>query len=454
MNFETLHLADAPMVRTALPGPRAAEMLARQASGESNAYKYPRTIPLVPARGLGATIEDVDGNRFIDFFAGIGAVNCGHANPKILSAACEQAGDLVHALDFPSRIRVELIEALRKIAPGELKDVARVLFGAPSGSDAVEAAMKLVKQFTGRYPMVAFGGSYHGQTTGALSLCAGRVYKEDYAPLMPGVHFAPYPYCYRCPFKQKPATCGLLCLSYLEELLTDPHSGWMQPAGIIVEPIQGEGGIIPAPAEYLTGLRELTRSLEIPLIVDEIQSGFGRTGDMFACEASGITPDVVTMAKSISGIGFPLAGVLYDPTLDTIKPGGHVGTFRGHLVGMAAARATLEFMQESDLLSHVKQHDALVRSALTKLADRVPSVGDVRGRGLFWGIEFVKDRETQEPDPQRAAQVQRRCFERGVLVWNAGHYGNVVRVMPPLTITPSLLEAGLEILSGAVLGEE
>jgi len=451
MDFQTLHFDGAPQLRTHLPGPRASEMLQRQAEGESNAYKYPRMVPLVPARGLGATIEDVDGNVFIDFFAGIGAVNCGHANPQILGAALAQAKDLVHALDFPSRVRVELIEALREIAPGALRGQAKVLFGAPSGSDAVEAAMKLVKHVTGRYGMVSFAGSYHGQTAGALSLCAGRAYKQDYMPLIPDVRFAPYPYCYRCPFKREPDSCDLLCLSFLEDLLVNSHSGWTLPAGLIIEPIKGEGGIIPAPVEYLTGLRELTKTHGIPLIVDEIQSGFGRTGDMFACEASGITPDVVTMAKSISGIGFPLAGVLYDPAMNTFKPGGHVGTFRGHLVGMAAARATLSFMSESQLLAHVARLESLVETELGELFERAPGIGDVRGRGLFWGVEFVKDRRTKEPDADRAAEVQRQCFERGLLVWNAGHHGNVVRIMPPLTITPALLQSALGILAESVL---
>jgi diaminobutyrate-2-oxoglutarate transaminase len=450
VDLTDLHFPGAPLVRGGLPGPKAKELLAAQQGLESNVFKYSRAIPLVPKEARGATIKDVDGNIFLDFFAGIGVLNFGHSNPHILAAAQAQEERLIHSLDFPAPPRVELMRKLNELAPGEMRGHAKVMFGGPSGSDAVEGAIKLAKRCTGRLALLAFSGSYHGQTAGALTLSSGRSYRERHLPLLPEVHFAPYPYCYRCPFKQVPQSCGLLCLNYLAELLRDPYSGLAKPAGIIVEPIQGEGGVVVPPDSFLGELRRLTAEEEIPLIVDEIQTGFGRTGRVFACEHSGITPDFITLGKALGGVGYPLSGVLYHERWDTIEPGEHMGTFRGHLVAMAAGAAGLDFLLENELPGHAARLGELLLAELRQLQEEVPQIGEVRGKGLFIGVELVKDRKTKEPYPELVRAVQRRCFEKGLLIWSAGRYGNVIRLMPPLVITEELALKGVEILSSVI----
>ena len=449
MDLAELHFPEAPRMVGNPPGPKAKELLNTQQELESNVFKYSRTLPLVPREARGATIKDLDGNVFIDFFAGIGVVNVGHSNPQVLAAAQAQEERLIHSLDFPAPPRVELMKRLEEIAPGGLRGRAKAMFGGPSGSDAVEGAIKLAKNFTGRHTLIAFSGGYHGQTSGALALSSGRGFKQDYLPLLPDVHFAPYPYCYRCPFKQKSESCGLLCLNYLADLLRDPYSGITKPAAIIVEPIQGESGVIVPPDNFLPELRRLADEEGVLLIVDEIQTGFGRTGKMFASEHSGVTPDIMTLAKSLSGIGYPLAGVLYHERLDTVRPGGHMGTFRGHLVAMAAGAAAIDFMLENNLAEHAARLGKLLMAELRRLQEEIPQIGEVRGRGLFIAVELVKDkdRETKEPYPELVRKVQRRCYEKGLLVWSAGHYGNVIRIMPPLVITEELMLKGLEIFA-------
>lgn len=443
-----LHFPGAPRIKAGPPGPKAKELLAAQQGLESNVYKYPRALPFVPEEARGATIKDVDGNIFLDFFAGIGVLNFGHSNPYVLAAARAQEERMIHALDFPASPRIELMKRLNQIAPGELRGHARVMFGGPSGSDAIEGAIKLAKLCTGRLALLAFSGSYHGQTPGALTLSSGRGYREKHLPLLPEVHFAPYPYCYRCPFKQRPQACGSLCLNYLAELLHDPYSGLAKPAAIIIEPIQGEGGVVVPPADFLPELRRLATEEGIPLIADEVQTGFGRTGRAFAVEHSGITPDFMTLGKALGGVGYPLSGVVYHSRWEEkLEPGGHLGTFRGHLVAMAAGAAGIDFMLQHDLPGHAARLGELLLAELHQLQEEVPQIGEVRGKGLFLGVELVKDRETKEPYPELVRALQRRCFERGLLIWSAGRYGNVVRLMPPLVITEELAMKGLAIFA-------
>ena len=439
---------EAPLVKGDLPGPKAVEFLAAQQELESNVFKYSRTIPLVPQEGRGATIKDIDGNTFIDFFAGIGVLNVGHANREVLAAAQAQEEKLIHSLDFPASPRVEMMRKLNEIAPGNLRGRAKVMFGGPSGSDAVEGAIKLAKHYTGRHSLIAFSGSYHGQTSGALALSSNH--SQEYLPLIPDVHFAPYPYCYRCPFKQDPKNCDMLCVDYLADMLHDSYSGVTKPAAIIVEPVQGEGGVIVPPDGFLPRLRQLADEEKIVLIIDEIQSGFGRTGKMFACEHSDTTPDIMTMAKALGGIGYPLSGVLYSKELDSILAGGHMGTFRGNLVAMAAGRVAIDFILKNDLLEHTTKLGQLFLDELRKLQEDVPQIGDVRGKGLWIGVELVKDKETKEPYPELAKALQRSCYEKGLLIWSAGHFGNVIRMMPPLVISEDLAVKGLEIFSQSV----
>jgi diaminobutyrate-2-oxoglutarate transaminase len=450
-NFDELHFAPAPAIDGEVPGALSREMLAEQDELESNARSYPRSVPVAIEEGRGATMKDVDGNTFIDFFGGAGVLNVGHNLPVVAQAASDQQRKLVHALDFPTRPKLRLMRRLKQLLPGTLRETARFHFGGPTGSDAIEAAMKLTRAHTGRDAVVAFQGSYHGMTTGALSVTSDVGFG---GPSSSPVHFMPYPYCYRCPLGLKPDSCEMACANLLDSSLEDPHSGIPTPAAVLIEPIQGEGGTVIPPDGYLTKVREITRKHDVPLVCDEIQTGFARTGTMFACEHDGITPDVMTFSKALGGIGYPISCIAYDERLDGWKPGAHIGTFRGHQVAMAAGLAAIEFMQEVDLPGHAAELGELTLRLLREAQDTLPSVGDVRGRGLMIGIELVKDRDTKEPWPEMAAQIRTECFHRGVIIEVGGHFGNVARFLPPLVITRELLVRGTEIFVESVHAAE
>ncbi len=450
-NFEDLHFEPAPALDGEVPGPRSRAMLAEQDELESSARSYPRSVPVAIEEGRGATMRDADGNTFIDFFGGAGVLNVGHSHPAVMRAASEQQQKLVHALDFPTRPKLRLMRKLRSLLPGALRDSARLHFGGPTGSDAIESALKLTRAHTGREAVIAFQGSYHGMTTGALSVTSDVGFG---GPASSPVHFMPYAYCYRCPLGLKPESCDTACAKLLDTSLEDPHSGIPHPAAVLIEPIQGEGGTIVPPDGYLAEVRRITRKHEVPLIVDEIQTGFGRVGTFFACEHDRVTPDVMTLSKALGGIGYPISCIAYDDQLDTWKQGAHIGTFRGHQVAMAAGLAAVEFMQEVDLPAHAMALGELTLGLLREAQDTLPSVGDVRGRGLMIGIELVKDRDTKEPWPQMAAQVRTECFHRGVIIEVGGHFGNVARFLPPLVITRELLLTGIEIFVESVRAAE
>ena len=449
--FEELHFAPAPAVAGSLPGPRSRQMLAEQAVLESRARSYPRGIPVAFEEGRGATMRDADGNTFIDFFAGAGVLNVGHGNPVVAAAATEQQGRLVHALDFPTTAKLRLIRTLKRLLPGRLRRTARVHFGGPTGSDAVEAALKLARAHTGRDAVIAFQGSYHGMTADALSVTGDTSLG---GPVASPIHFLPYPYCYRSPLGLNGKSGWRACVRLLETALEDPSSGVPKPAAVIVEPIQGEGGTIVPPRGYLREVRRITHEHDVLLVVDEIQTGFARTGTMFACEHDRVTPDIVVLSKALGGIGYPLSCIAYDERLDSWEPGAHIGTFRGHQVAMAAGAAAIEYMEEEDLASHAAELGELTLRTLHDASAELPAVGDVRGRGLMIGIELVRDRETKEPWPDLAAEVRRACADRGLIIEVGGHFGNVARFLPPLVISRRLLELGVEIFIESVRASE
>jgi len=450
-NFEELHFEPAPALAGEVPGPRSREMLAEQDELESRARSYPRSVPVAIEEGRGATMKDADGNTFIDFFGGAGVLNVGHAHPAVMKAATEQQEKLVHALDFPTGPKLRLMRKLKTLLPGRLRESARFHFGGPTGSDAIESALKLTRAHTGRETVIAFQGSYHGMTTGALSATSDVGFG---GPTSTPVHFMPYPYCYRCPLGLKPDSCEMACAKLLDTSLEDPHSGIPKPAAVLIEPIQGEGGTIVPPDGYLTEVRRITRKHDVPLVCDEIQTGFARTGQMFACEHDGVQPDVMTLSKALGGIGYPLSCIAYDSELDTWKQGAHIGTFRGHQVAMAAGLAAIDFMLEVELPAHAAALGELTLELLRDAQATLPSVGDVRGRGLMIGTELVKDRDAKEPWPEMAAQVRTECFRKGVIIEVGGHFGNVARFLPPLTITRSLMLAGVEIFVESVRAAE
>ncbi len=452
-DLSTFSFTDAPKIVAGPPGPKSRRLLDKQIKWEGGAVSYPRGAPVAFEEGRGATIKDVDGNIFIDFFGGAGVLNVGHCNPYVVEAVKRQVEKLTHSLDFPTFPRSELVEELIAVAPGSLRNACKVLFGGPTGSDAVEASVKLAKINTGRFALIAFEGSYHGMTGVALSLTADKKFKEKYLPLVPEVHFVPYAYCYRCAFGLEHPECGLRCAAYLEYILENPNSGVVDPAAVIVEPIQGEGGSIVPPPDFIREIRRITEEHSIILITDEIQAGLGRTGRMWSCEHSGTTPDIMTISKGIGG-GLPLSAIMYKSELDVWKPGAHIGTFRGHVTAMAAGAAALRFMREYDLPRHAAELGEYMLKRLKEAEEERRYIGDARGLGLMIGVEFVKDKETKEPWPELAREVRLESFKRGVLVELGGHYGNVIRFLPPLVLTEELADRGLDAFLEAVKAVE
>lgn len=435
-----------------LPGPRSTVLLERQSRHESNARSYPRRLPIALHRGRGSFVEDVDGNIFIDFLTGAGVLPLGHGHATVVAAAKAQLDLLATGLDFPTQVKYDFLDAHRALLPKSLRDHARFQFCGPAGADAVDAALKLCKTATGRGTVIAFHGSFHGSTHSALAVTGFVAPKEPVANLMPGVHFLPFPYAYRCPLGAPPDECGQRCLAYAERVLRDPASGIPRPAAVLIEPVQGEGGVIPASAEFLRGLRRLTAELDIPLIVDEIQSGYGRTGNWFAFEAASITPDVVLMSKAAGGIGIPTALVAYHERLDAWLPAAHTGTFRGNQVAFAAGLAAITVMRETGVLGNVMAQGDYALDRLAELAVELPVIGDVRGPGLMIGIELI-DPDTGAPDGRLGHRVQRAALENGLLLEVGGRVGEVVRLLPPLNVDRSTMAQALDILGAALRRE-
>jgi diaminobutyrate-2-oxoglutarate transaminase len=447
MDLRKLSFQDAPVIKIEPPGPKSKEILDYQFSHEGAAVSYPRGLPMALKRGRGATVEDVDGNIYLDFFGGAGVLNVGHSHPVVIQAAADQIWELTHSLDIPNPPRKALVENLFSVLPN---GIDKVFFGGPTGSDAVEAAVKLAKINTKRTGLISFEGGYHGMTAGALSLTSGYPFKEGLLPGLPDIHFIPYAYCYRCAFNRHPDSCGLECAQYLEHKLEDPHSGAGKPAAVIVEAVQGEGGTIVPPNGFLPRIRELCNKYEVLLIIDEIQAGFCRTGKMFALEHTHTIPDIMTMSKALGGVGFPISCIAYNQKLDTWPPGKHIGTFRGNVIAYAAGNAALTFMKEEDLAGHVTALGDKMLSRLKNMEAKSEIIGDVRGKGLMLGVELVEDKSSKKPAPKLARDIRTLCHRRGLLIEIGGHYFNVARFLPPLVLTADLADKGLDIFAESV----
>lgn len=431
------------MKATSLPGPRARAWIERDR--EVLSPSYTRTYPLVVERGEGATVVDVDGNRFVDFSAGIAVVATGHCHPRVVEAIQRQAARLIHmsGTDFYYPNMVELAERLGRTVPGG--GPRRVFFGN-SGAEAVECAVKLARHATGRDQFVAFLGAFHGRTVGALSLTASKpVQRRGFGPLMPGVHHVPYPYCYRCPYGRTPETCAVECAQAIETLFhTALPPG--EAAGIVFEPVQGEGGYVVPPRKFFDELQRVAHAHGILLIADEVQSGMGRTGRMWASEHFGLAPDILTAAKGIAS-GMPLGATVARAELMNWPPGAHASTFGGNPVSCAAALATLELLEEG-LIENASRMGAYLMDRLRDWPRRFPSVGDVRGLGLMIGLELVRDQASREKAPELRDRVLQTAFERGLLVLGAGE--NTVRLCPPLTITRDQADFAVETLEACL----
>jgi 4-aminobutyrate aminotransferase len=430
-----------PKLLTALPGPKARAIIERDQRVISPSYT--RSYPLVAERGEGAIVLDPDGNRFLDFAAGIAVVATGHCHPKVVQAIQEQASRLIHmsGTDFYYENMVQLAERLADLVPGSVP--RRVYFGN-SGTEAVEAAIKLARYHTGRKQFIAFVGAFHGRTMGSLALTGSKsIQKDGFFPMMPGAHHVPYAYCYRCAYGKTPETCAVECVDAIESELFRTTLPPEEVAAIFVEPVQGEGGYVVPPRKFFDELRRLADSYGILLIFDEVQSGMGRTGKMFACEHFGAVPDVITLAKGIAS-GLPLGAVVAGAELMSWPPGAHASTFGGNPVAVAAALATLELL-EAGLMENAARVGAHMLARLRELPGRSPIVGDVRGLGLMIGIELVRDQKTKERAVELRDSLVQMCFERGLLVLGAGP--NSIRLCPPLVITKDQADFAVDTIT-------
>ncbi|MCA2217967.1 aspartate aminotransferase family protein [Jidongwangia harbinensis] len=443
----TVAVAPHPSEDLSEPGPLGAALLARQAHTDSNARTYPRRLPVAIAEASGSYVTDVDGRRYIDFLSGAGVLALGHNHPDLLAAVREQLSTFVHGLDFPTPVRAEFTRRQLGMLPARLRDDMKMHFSGPTGADAVEAAIKLCKKATGRGTVVAFQGSYHGSTHAAMSLTSEAQPKEGLQNLMPGVHFAPYAYCHRCPLSLAPASCSTNCADLLVNTLRDTHGGVQRPAAIILELVQGEGGSIPAPVEFVHRIATMARDLDIPLVVDEVQTGCGRTGTWFAFEQYGIDPDVVVASKGLSGLGLPVSMIMYRRRLDTWAPGSHIGTFRGNNLAFASANAYLDVVERDGLLAHVREQGVYLLAALRALGAGSPLVGDVRGRGLMLGVELTGYGPAGAAEV--ATRVQRAALRRGLIVEIGGRDDCVIRLLPPLNVSRHTVDEALAVLRAA-----
>ncbi len=423
-----------PWVRTELPGPRAGHLIATDEQYTSPSYT--RVYPLAVERGYGAVIEDVDGNRFLDFTAGIAVCSTGHCHPRIVAAIQQQAAKLLHmsGTDFYYAPQGDLAKKLAEIAPGS---GAKRVFFTNSGAESVEAAFKLARYHTGRQHMIAFFGAFHGRTLGALSLTGSKVVqRRGFAPLIPMVSHVDYPNTYR-----SGASCWLDSMHQLEDLFKRTVAP-QEVAAIIVEPIQGEGGYIVPPPEFHRELRSLCDQHGILLVVDEVQSGMGRTGKMFAMEHFGVVPDIVCLAKGIAS-GMPLGAIIARADIMDWGPGSHASTFGGNPVSCVAALETIKLL-EDELIANARSVGDHLKGRLNELMAKHKLIGDVRGLGLMIGVELVRDRGTKEPASTERDEIVQTCFRKGLLLLGCGV--NTLRFCPPLVVTKEQCDVAVAIL--------
>jgi diaminobutyrate-2-oxoglutarate transaminase len=439
----------------------AADLTGRQVDRESAARTYARHFPIVPVRAHGMTIEGADGRTYLDCLTGAGTLALGHNHPVVMDAIRRilDAGAPLHTLDLATPAKDEFTSALFDVLPAGLAGDARFHFCGPAGTDAVEAAVKLAQTATGRAGVLAFTGAYHGMTAAALAAGGSVAVRAPLAGPALEVDRLPFPYSYRCPFGVGGEQGAEISARYAESLLDDPSGGVRPPAAMIVEPVQGEGGVIPAPDGWLREMRRITRERGIPLIVDEVQTGVGRTGAFWAVEHSGVTPDIMVLSKAIGG-SMPMAVIVYRSGLDVWAPGAHTGTFRGNQLAMAAGAATLRYVAEHDLSHRAAVLGERMMKELRSLAADRPCIGEVRGRGLMIGLELVEPDAAPDPlgarpaAPLLAAHVRAACLRRGLIVELGGRADTVLRLLPPLVMTDAEADEVLDRLAGALAEAE
>jgi 4-aminobutyrate aminotransferase/(S)-3-amino-2-methylpropionate transaminase len=407
-------------------------------------------IPAMVAEAKGVVVKDVEGREFLDFSGGIGVLNVGHCPEEVVEAIRDQAGRYIHTCFMVQMYEpyIALAKELNELVPGRFSK--RTMF-ANSGAEAVENAVKIAKYYTKRPAVICFEGAFHGRTAMTMSLTSKvKNYKLGFWPFMPEVYRAPYAYCYRCSYGLKYPSCGLYCVDFLEERFFELYVAAESVAAVIVEPVLGEGGFVVPPREYLGRLERVCRKHGIVLIVDEVQTGLGRTGKMLACEHSGVEPDIVVTAKSLAA-GLPLAGVTgRAEIMDSVDNAGIGGTYGGNPVCCRAGLAVLKMLREKRLIERANEIGARVMEKFKVFEGKYPYVGDVRGLGAMNAMEIVVDRRDPRPNGDLAKAIVKRCYEKGLIMLTAGPWGNVIRNLVPLVVTDDQLEEGLRILDEAM----
>jgi 4-aminobutyrate aminotransferase len=437
-------MKDYPRIVTPPPGPRARAVVERDQRYTSTCYL--KEYPLVIASGRGAMVEDLDGNRFLDFMAGIAVSSTGYNHPKVVAAIQEQAGRFLHICgsDFYFEGMAALAERLARLAPGP---APKRVFLTNSGTEAVEGAIKLARYATGRKALVAFKGAFHGRTTGALALTSSKArQRAGMGPFFPDVHHVFYGYCYRCEYGKTYPACDIFCVDHIERDLFGRHLDPAEVAAVFVEPVQGEGGYIVPPPGWMQRLAEICRRHGILLVADEVQSGVGRTGKMWAIEHTGVVPDILLTAKGL-GSGMPIGAIIATEEVTTWKKGAHGSTFGGNPVCVASALATLDLI-EGGLMENARVMGERLMAGARRLAEKYPAVGDVRGLGLMIGMEFVKDRESRVRNPEIVEKLVQSAFQRGLLLLGAGP--SALRFAPPLVVDPYDVDTGLGIIDNVL----
>ena len=433
-----------PKIVVSPPGPKARKILL-----ENEKFLSPSIVkghPLVVKSTNGCIIKDVDDNEYIDFNSGVSVMNVGHNHPEIIKAIIAQSKKVIHySTDFYYNLHIELAKKLNEITPG---DFQKKVFFSNSGTESVEAAIKIAKWHTRKHRFISFIGAFHGRTIGALSFTASKpVQRRYFFPLLPGVTHVPYPYCYRCPFKQSYPECNYFCIDFIEESVFQRYIPPEETAAIIYEPILGEGGYIVPPPEYFKRLKKLAEKYGILLIADEVQTGVGRTGRWFAMEHWGVTPDIFCLAKAIAS-GIPLGVTIAKERLMDWEEGAHTNTFGGNLISCASASAVIDIIKKEKLLDNaVRQGNYLIKR-LNEMKNKYSIIGDVRGKGLMIGVEIIKNIDTEEPGKTEAEEIVLKCWKRGLTLLKCGT--STIRIFPPLIITQDLIDRGLAIFEKTI----
>jgi len=437
-------MSEMPQIKVTPPGEKAKQIIEMD-------HKYIMTAtkcsPIVVHHASGALVEDVDGNTYLDFTCGAGVTNLGHCPPKVVAAIKEQVEKVIHfaGTDFYYEAQAKLAKKLTEITPGDFK---KKVFFVNSGAESIEAAIKCARWSTQRKRFIAFIGAFHGRTMGALSLTASKtVHRNRYMPLVPGVTHIPYAYCYRCPYKLTYPECDLWCAKILDEVYFNSFLPSDEVAALFYECVQGEGGYVVPPTDFILELEKIMKKHGILMIDDEVQAGFGRTGKLFASEHYGVDPDILTIAKGM-GSGVPVGAIVSKAELDFGVPGSHSNTYGGNLLSCASALATIEVIEEEKLVENAEKMGKLAKQRLNELYDKYEIIGDVRGLGLMTVTELVKDRKTKEYAFKEKEAIVEEAYKRGLLLLPCGKSG--IRYIPPLNIPEDQLHRGFDILEEAI----